>query len=90
MDSIELLNNPLTWVAIGIVLLIAEIFSGEGSLLAFGISGLVVALIIWLTGIQIGPLWMLVFFTVMGVIVAKITRRILKRTGRDKDDINTF
>ena len=90
MDSLELLNNPLTWAAIGIVLLIAESLSGEGSLLAFGISGLVVALVLWLTGLQVGALWLIVLFTVMGVIVSVVTRRILKKTEHYKDDINTF
>ena len=90
MDFLELLNNPLAWVAIGIVLLIAESLSGEGSLLAFGISGLVVALVVWLTGLQAGPLWLIVLFTVIGVVVSMVTRRILKKTEHYKDDINTF
>ena len=90
MDALELLNKPLTWTAIGIILLIAESLSGEGLLLAFGISGLVIALLLWVTGLQIGPLWLIVLFAVVGVIVSMATRRILQKTERLKDDINTF
>ena len=90
MDSLELLNNPLTWAATGIVLLIAESLSGEGYLLSFGISGLVVALVVWLTGVQVGVLWLMVLFAVLGVIISVVTRRILKKTERYNGDINTF
>jgi len=90
MESLEFLNNPLSWVAIGIVLLIAESFSGEGSLLAFGISGLLVAVVVWVAALQVGTLWLIVLFTVFGVIISVLTRRILKKTEHYKDDINTF
>ena len=90
MDLLELSNNPLTWAAVGILLLIAESLSGEGSLLAFGFSGLLVALLLWLTGVHASPLWLLVIFAITGVVVSLVTRRILKRTENYKDDINTF
>ena len=90
MDILTLLNNPLSWVVIGVILLIAEVFSGDGSLLAFSVSGLLVALIIWLTGMQPGPLWLVVIFTFIGVFTAMFTRRLLKKTEKYKDDINTF
>ena len=90
MESLEFLHNPLTWVAIGVVLLIAESVSGEGSLLAFGISGLLVALVVWLTALWVGVLWLIVLFAVFGVIISVVTRRIMKNTEHYKDDINTF
>ena len=43
MDIMALLlqfHTPLAWLGLGVLLMIAEVLSGEGSLLAFGLSAL--------------------------------------------------
>ena len=44
MALLLLFHAPLAWLGLGVLLMIAEVLSGEGSLLAFGLSALSVAL----------------------------------------------
>lgn len=90
MELLGILNNPLSWVVIGIVLMIAEIFIGEGTSLSFGISGFAVAFFLWVTGLQIGPLWLIAIFAVAGVGVSKGIRRFMKKAENGREDINTY
>ena len=48
MALLLLFHTPLAWLGLGVLLMIAEVLSGEGSLLAFGLSALSVALLLWL------------------------------------------
>jgi len=90
MELLGILNNPLSWVVIGIVLMIAEIFTGEGTSLSFGTSGFLVAFFLWVTDVQIGPLWLIAIFSVVGVGVLIGIRRLMKKTEHEKEDINTY
>ena len=90
MELLGILNNPLSWVVIGIVLMIAEIFIGEGTSLSFGISGFAVAFFLWITDVQIGPLWLIAIFAVTGVGVSIGIRRLMKKAENRREDINTY
>ena len=85
-----LLNDPLTWAAIGLILVIAETISGEGSLLGFGLSGFILGFLIWLFGIDLSPLWLFTIFVAVGVLASILTRRFLAKTEKYKGDINTY
>jgi membrane protein implicated in regulation of membrane protease activity len=90
MDIASYANDPLTWLAIGVVLLIAELLSGDGSLFAFGLSGLLLSLFLWGTGLQMKAAWIAVIFTFDGVAIAYFARRWIRKSGRYHGDINTY
>ena len=88
METLLLL--PLTWIAIGLIIRIAETLTGDGTLLGFGCSGIILGALIWLLGLKIGVMWLLVIFVGLGVFVSMLTRRLLKKTERYKGDMNTY
>jgi membrane protein implicated in regulation of membrane protease activity len=85
-----LLNSPLSWVAIGLIFVIAETLVGDGTLLSFGCSGIILGAMIWLLDLKLGVLWPLVIFVALSLLVSMLTRRLMKKTGRYKGDINTY
>jgi len=88
MEALLLL--PLSWVAIGLILVIAETLIGDGTLLGFGCSGIILGALIWLLNLKISVLWLLVIFVALGLFVSMLTRRLMKKTERHKGDINTY
>jgi len=95
MALLLLFHTPLAWLGLGVLLMIAEVLSGEGSLLAFGLSALSVALLLWLSGYQPPPtpaatLAVWVLFTALGVPMAYAIRRLLRARNTDQPDINTY
>ena len=98
MDIMALLlqfHTPLAWLGLGVLLMIAEVLSGEGSLLAFGLSALSVALLLCLSGYQppatpAATLGVWVLFAALGVPMAYAIRRLLRARNADQSDINTY
>ena len=83
-------HSPAIWVAISLVLLITETLSGDGSLLAFSISGFLTSFLLWMFKPGWHVLWIVAAFFWLGVVLAIFLRRVLKKTEKHQGDINTF
>jgi membrane protein implicated in regulation of membrane protease activity len=78
------------WLALGLVLFISEVFSGDGTLIALGTAALLTALIVGLLLPDLGWPWQAALFGTLGIPTALLVRRLLKRGGGDAGDINTY
>jgi membrane protein implicated in regulation of membrane protease activity len=90
MDLPTVIQQPLTWAAIGIVLMIAETLSGEGSLLGFGFGAIILSAIIWMFNLILGIPWLVALFAILGFVMSLATRRVLKGNATADSDINTY
>ena len=90
MSIAEAFHSPAIWAALSFLLLIAETLTGDGSLLAFGISGFLTSLLLWMFNPGCHVLWIVTAFFWIGVVLAFFLRRLLKKTEKHQGDINTF
>ena len=90
MDLNVIIQQPLTWAALGIILMIAETLSGEGSLLGFGFGAIILSTIIWVFNLTLGIPWLIVCFAILGLVMSLVTRRALKGSATADSDINTY
>jgi membrane protein implicated in regulation of membrane protease activity len=90
MSISDAFHSPAIWVAISLVLLITETLSGDGSLLAFSISGFLTSFLLWMFRPACHALWIIAAFFWIGVVLAFFLRRLLKKTEKHQGDINTF
>ncbi len=78
------------WLALGLMLFVSEVLSGDGTLIALGIGALLTALIIGMLLPDLGWYWQAALFGTLGIPAALLVRRLLKRAGGDAGDINTY
>ena len=83
-------SSAAVWAIVGILLLISEVLSGDGVLLAFGVSGLILAGVLKLDMVDVSVAWQVVSFAALGIPVAILIRRLLKKTENHRGDINTY
>jgi membrane protein implicated in regulation of membrane protease activity len=80
----------LFWASIGVILIIVEVITISGLFLSFSASAFILAGLSWLNIPEVGFLWKIMIFFVLGVLLIPVLRSVMRKFFDRTPDINDF
>lgn len=90
IDNLLTMNPAIGWAALGVILLIAEVFSTTSFIIPFAIAAFLTAILAWMLLLPMGLLWQGLVFAVLGAALIPVCRRVLLRFSSKTPDINQY
>ncbi|MFZ5834045.1 MAG: NfeD family protein [Pseudomonadota bacterium] len=89
-DNLMNMHPAIGWAIAGVLLLIAEVLITTSFLIPFSAAAFIVALLVWLKLLPMGLLWQGLIFSILGVCLIPLSRKLLLKVSSKTPDVNQY